>query len=151
MPYSIHDKTLAAKKARILINALVDCAKAGIKPSSVTKKMLSGISLYMECGSFTKENWRTYHRVSDAAERVRTSGDEDWKRKLTFEHARPLSVMYQMLRDERAIHNCALYDSISNSRNTNYSLFTGSGLLYEHRPQLGKTVRAIMQSLFYLG
>jgi hypothetical protein len=101
MPYSIHDKTLAAKKARILINALVDCAKAGIKPSAVTKKMLSGISLYLECGSFTKENWRTYHRVSDAAERMRTSGDPDWKRKLTFEHARPLSVMYQMLRDER--------------------------------------------------
>jgi hypothetical protein len=101
MPYSIHDKTLAAKKARILINALVDCAKAGIKPSAVTKKMLSGICLYLECGSFTKENWRTYHRVSDAAERLRTSGDPDWKRKLTFEHARPLSVMYQMLRDER--------------------------------------------------
>jgi hypothetical protein len=102
MRYSIHDKTLAAKKARILINALVDCAKAGIKPSSVTKKMLSGISLYLECGSFTKENWRTYHRVSDAAAQVRASGDEDWKRKLTFEHARPLSVMYQMLLDERA-------------------------------------------------
>jgi hypothetical protein len=33
MRHSIHDKTLAAKKARILINALVDCAKAGIKPS----------------------------------------------------------------------------------------------------------------------
>jgi hypothetical protein len=48
MPYSIHDKTLVAKKARILINALVDCAKAGIKPSSVTKKMLWGISLYLE-------------------------------------------------------------------------------------------------------
>ena len=30
------------------------------------------------------------------------SGDKDWKRKLTFEHARPLSVMYQMFRDERA-------------------------------------------------
>ena len=102
MRYSIHDKTLVAKKARILINALVDCAKAGIKPSSVTKKMLWGVSLYLECGSFTKENWRTYHRVSDAAEQVRTSGDTDWKRKLTFEHARPLGVMYQMLLDERA-------------------------------------------------
>jgi hypothetical protein len=102
MPYSIHDKTLVAKKARILINALIDCAKAGIKPSGVTKKMLSGISLYMECGSFTKENWKTYHRVSDAAERVRASGDEGWKRNLTFEHARPLGVMYQMLLDERA-------------------------------------------------
>jgi hypothetical protein len=102
MPYSIHDKTLVAKKARILINALVDCAKAGIKPSSVTKKMLWGISLYLECGSFTKENWRTYHRVSDAAKQVRESGDKDWKRNVTFEHARPLGRMYQMLLDERA-------------------------------------------------
>jgi hypothetical protein len=102
MRYSIHDKTLAAKKARILINALVDCAKAGVKSSAVTKKMLWGISLYLECGSFTKENWRTYHRASDAAKQVRESGDNDWKRKVTFEHARPLGVMYQMLLDERA-------------------------------------------------
>lgn len=102
MRYSIHDKTLAAKQARIFINAVVDCAKAGIKPSSVTKKMLWGISLYLECGSFTKENWRTYHRVSDAAKQVRESGDKDWKRNVTFEHARPLGRMYQMLLDERA-------------------------------------------------
>jgi hypothetical protein len=102
MPYSIHDKTLAAKKARILINALCDCAKAGVKPSAVTKKMLSGVSLYLECGTFMKENWKTYHRVSDAAAQLRASGDPDWKRKLTFEHARPLSVMYKMLLDERA-------------------------------------------------
>ena len=27
MRYSIHDKTLAANKARILINAMIDCAK----------------------------------------------------------------------------------------------------------------------------
>jgi hypothetical protein len=33
MRHSIHDKTLEAKKARILTNALIDCAKAGIKPS----------------------------------------------------------------------------------------------------------------------
>src|ERR1700676_5660008 len=102
MRYSIHNKTLAAKKARILINALVDCAKAGIKSSAVTKKMLWGISLYLECGNFTKESWRTYRRASDAAKRVRESGDKDWKRNVTFEHARPLGVMYQMLLDERA-------------------------------------------------
>jgi hypothetical protein len=102
MRYSIHDKTLQAKQARIFINAVVDCAKAGIKSSFVIKQMLSGISLYLEYGRFTRENWRNYHRVSDAAKLVRASGDEDWKRKLTFEHARPLSVMYQMLRDERA-------------------------------------------------
>ena len=92
MRYSIHDKTLAAKKARILINALIDCAKAGVKSSFVIKKMLWGISLYLECGSFTKETWRTYHRASDAAEQVRTSGDKDWKRNVTFEHVR-LPVM----------------------------------------------------------
>src|SRR5664279_3608560 len=80
MRYSIHDKTLAAKKARILINALIDCAKAGIKSSFVIKKMLLGISLYLECGSCTEENC---------------------KRKVTFEHARPLGVMYQMFLAER--------------------------------------------------
>jgi hypothetical protein len=101
MRYSIHDKTLEAKKARILINALVDCAKAGIKSSSFINKMLWGISLYMECGNFRKENWGTYHRASDAAKQVRASGDKNWKRNVTFEHARPLSRMYQMLLDEK--------------------------------------------------
>jgi hypothetical protein len=101
MRYSIHDKTLEAKKARILINALVDCAKAGIKSSFFIRKMLWGISLYLECGSFQKENWRTYHRASDAAKQVRASGDKNWKRNVTFEHARPLGKMYQMLLDER--------------------------------------------------
>jgi hypothetical protein len=101
MRHSIHDKTLVAKKARILINALVDCAKAGIKPSFVTNQMLSGIALYLECGRFHRENWRTYERVSDAARRVRESGDTNWKGKLTFEHVRPLNNMYRMLLDER--------------------------------------------------
>jgi uncharacterized protein (DUF1015 family) len=55
MRYSIHDKTLEAKKARILINALVDCAKAGIKPSFSINKTLWGGSLYLECGSFNRE------------------------------------------------------------------------------------------------
>ena len=101
MRYSILDKTLQAKKARILINALVDCAKAGIKPSFVINKMLWGISLYLECGRFQKENWRTYQRTSDAAKQVRESGDKNWKGKVTFEHARPLGKMYQMFLDER--------------------------------------------------
>jgi hypothetical protein len=101
MRYSIHGKTLEAKKARILINALVDCAKAGIKPSFSTNKMLWGISLYLECGSFNRENWRMYHRASDAAKQIRESGDKNWKKDVTFEHVRPLSKMYQMLLDER--------------------------------------------------
>ena len=91
MRYSIHDKTLAANKARILINAMIDCAKAGVKSSFVIKKMLWGISLYLECGNFTKENWRTYRRARDAAKQVRTSGDKDWKGNVTFEHVRLLA------------------------------------------------------------
>jgi hypothetical protein len=102
MPHSIHDKSLDAKKARILINALIDCAKAGVRSSFSLKEMLYGVSLYLECGRFSRENWRSYHRVSDAAKLVRDSGDKDWKRHLTFEHARPFNVMYQMLLDERA-------------------------------------------------
>jgi hypothetical protein len=102
MRYSIHGKSLAAKKARILINALVDCAKSGIKPCAVTKKMLWGLSLYLECGHFNRENWKTYHRASDAAKQMQASGDKAAKRNITFEHARPLNVMYQMLLDERA-------------------------------------------------
>jgi hypothetical protein len=101
MRYSIHDKTVAAKKARILINALIDCAKAGIKSSFSITQMLRGIALYLECGSFQKENWRTYQRASDAAKQVRASGGENWKGKVTFEHARPLGKMYRMLLDER--------------------------------------------------
>ena len=101
MRYSINDKTLAAEKARILIKALIECVKAGVKPSFVTNQMLWGISLYLECGKFKKENRRTYSRVSDAARRVVESGDKDWKRKVTFEHVRPLSKMYQMMFEER--------------------------------------------------
>ncbi len=101
MRYSIQDKTLDAKKARILINALIDCAKAGVSSSFSINKMLWGISLYLECGSFTRENWRAYHRASDAAKQVRASGDKNWKKDVTFEHARPLGTMYQMLLDER--------------------------------------------------
>jgi hypothetical protein len=101
MQYSIHDKTLDAKKARILINALIDCAKAGVRSSFTINKMLWGISLYLECGSFTRENWSTYPRVSEAAKRVRDSGDKGWKKQVTFEHVRPIGKMYKMLMDER--------------------------------------------------
>ena len=101
MRYSIHDKSNNAKKARILINALVDCAKAGIKPSFATNQMLRGLCLYLECGTFSRENWRTYHRVSEAAKLIRDSGDKDWKRHVTFEHVRPLNNMYKMMLDER--------------------------------------------------
>jgi hypothetical protein len=101
MRYSIHDKSNNAKKARILINALVDCAKAGIKPSFAINQMMRGLCLYLECGTFTRENWNTYHRVSEAAKLIRASGDKDWKRHVTFEHVRPLNNMYKMFLDER--------------------------------------------------
>ena len=102
MRYSIHDDTLDAKKARILIKALIDCAKAGVRTSFSINKMFWGLSLYLECGSFSRENWRTYHRLSDAAKRIRDSGEKSWKKELTFEHVRPINVMYQMMLDERA-------------------------------------------------
>ena len=102
MRYSIRGKSLQAKKARILINALVECAKAGIRPSFVTTQMLRGISLYLECGYFQNKSWRTYHRASEAAKLIVASGDKDWKSRVTFEHVRPLSKMYQMFLDERA-------------------------------------------------
>ena len=102
MRYSIHDKTLAAKKARILIHALIECVRAGVKPSFVTNQMLWGISLYLECGRFHRENWGTYQRISDAARKVRESGDKNWKAKVTFEHVRPINQIYQMFLDERA-------------------------------------------------
>jgi hypothetical protein len=101
MRHSIHGNSLDAKKVRILIRALIDCAKAGVRPSFSTNKMLCGIVLYLECGSFSRENWRTYHRVSDAAKLIRDSGDKDWKQHVTFEHARPINKMYRMLLDER--------------------------------------------------
>lgn len=102
MPYSIHGDSLNAKKARILLRALIDCAKAGTRLCFATKKMLWGLSLYLECGSFTRENWRTYHRVSEAAKKIRDSGDKEWKKKLTFEHVRPISKMYEIMLEERA-------------------------------------------------
>ena len=64
--------------------------------------MMRGLCLYLECGTFMRENWRIYHRVSEAAKVIRDSGDKDWKRHVTFEHVRPLNNMYKMLLDERA-------------------------------------------------
>jgi hypothetical protein len=95
-------KTSDAKKARILINALVDFAKANARSIYPLKDMLCGVSLYLEKGNFIRENWRTWHRVSDAAKVFRDSGDYYWKRHVTFEHARPINVMYKMMLAEKA-------------------------------------------------
>ena len=32
---------------------------------------------------------------------MRESGEKDWKRKVTFEHVRPINVIYRMFLDER--------------------------------------------------
>ena len=104
MRYSIHGKTLEAKKARILINALVDCAKAGIKSSLFINKMLWGISLYLECGRFHRENWRTYQRASDAAEKVRESDDKNWKGNFTFQRPAPDQLILDGQMDNHKIH-----------------------------------------------
>jgi hypothetical protein len=61
-----------------------------------------GLSLYLECGHYARDDWKTYPRASDAAKRMQAKGDREAKRNITFEHARPLNVMYQMLLDERA-------------------------------------------------
>ena len=77
MRYSIHDKTLEAKKARILINALIDCAKAGVIELLDQHDAVGESPLYLECGSFTRENWSTYYRVSEAAKRLRDLGEKE--------------------------------------------------------------------------
>ena len=79
MRYSINDKTLVAKKARILINALVDCAKAGVKPSFVTNQMLGESRFTWNAADFIGKTGEPIARISDAARRVRESGDKDWK------------------------------------------------------------------------
>lgn len=102
MRYSILSKSPEAVQARILLDAILLCAKAGIDPPSFfLKKMIWGVSLYLECGNLKRENWRTYRRASDAAKRIRDAGEKGWKKNVTFEHVRPLSAMYKMLLAEK--------------------------------------------------
>ena len=54
MRYSSRDKMNNAKKA-ILVNALVDCAKAGIKPGFAINQTMRGPCLCLECGTFMPE------------------------------------------------------------------------------------------------
>ncbi|MBR1172854.1 hypothetical protein JQ617_02710 [Bradyrhizobium sp. KB893862 SZCCT0404] len=99
MKFSIHDDNLDAAKARILLEATVKLIHAGVKQSFYIRKMLWAISLYLECGNY-KEDWKTYPRVSDAARKIRGSGDRNWRKLVTFEHARPLKQIYEMLNAE---------------------------------------------------
>jgi len=97
MRHSIHHKSLAAKKARILINALIDCAKAGCKPSFVTTQMLRDFASTWNAGTFTKENWRTYERASDARQAGAEAAGENWNKERHVSNMRgPLNQMYRM-------------------------------------------------------
>jgi hypothetical protein len=96
MSYSINDTTLDAKKARIFTNALVELVKEGVPYSFFISKILWGVSLYVECGHF-KEDWKSYARASDAANKIRQSGHKDWREQITFEHTRPLKQVYLLL------------------------------------------------------
>jgi hypothetical protein len=91
-------------QAFVLLRAIVDLAKIGVAKGFIRGKMLWAMSLYLENGHFS-ENWRSYHRISDAARLIRDSNDEPWKerkKEITFEHARTLREMYKMLVDESA-------------------------------------------------
>jgi hypothetical protein len=43
----------------------------------------------------------TYHRVGDAAKLAGDSSDKDWERRVTFEDVRSISVMHQLMLDQR--------------------------------------------------
>ena len=68
-----------------------------------TKKILWGLGLYLELGSFKEANWRTYKRISDEARIIRNNlkpGKDALKKfssKLTFEHVRTFHDMVNML------------------------------------------------------
>ena len=99
MKFSITDDNLEAAKARILLEAVVKLVHTGVKQSFYIRKMLWAISLYLECGNY-KEGWKTYPRISDAARKIRESGDKNWTKLVTFEHARPLKQVYDLLQAE---------------------------------------------------
>jgi hypothetical protein len=83
-------------KQKILSEAVVKLVHAGARQSFYIRKMLWAISLYLECGDY-KEDWLAYARASDAAKRLRTGADKDWKKLVTFEHTRPLKQVYHLL------------------------------------------------------
>jgi hypothetical protein len=99
MKFSIYEKNLNATKARILLGSVVELVHAGVKQSFYIRKMLWAVSLYLECGDY-KEDWKSYPRISDAARKIRESGDKSWKKQVTFEHTRPLKQIYELLEAE---------------------------------------------------
>jgi hypothetical protein len=99
MTYSVNDTSIDAKKAKIFTNALVELAKEQVPYSFFISKIIWGASLYLECGHF-KENWNTYPRASDAANRIRQAAGKDWRGELTFEHSQPLNQVYLLLQSQ---------------------------------------------------
>lgn len=88
-------------KARILVEALCELAKAGVPYSFYVSKILWGVSLYLQCGDFV-ERWQTYPRISDAARKIREAQQKDWRKQVTFEHARPINQIYKLLLNQGA-------------------------------------------------
>jgi hypothetical protein len=94
--YSIHLAAPESKKAAVFVQALVDLAKANVQYSFFISKILWGASLYLYRGVFA-EQWSTYDRISDEARAIRNEGQKDWRKKITFEHCKPLRAIYSDL------------------------------------------------------
>jgi hypothetical protein len=86
-------------KARILVDAICELVKAGVPYSFYVSKILWGVSLYLQSGSFV-ERWQSYPRVSDAARKIRDTRSKDWRKQVTFEHVQPLNQVYALLLKE---------------------------------------------------
>ncbi|WP_223971857.1 hypothetical protein [Bradyrhizobium sp. RD5-C2] len=96
MQHSIDGDGMNAVKASIFVDAIVALVRARIPYSFYVSKILWGLSLFLQTGSF-RECWHDYPRISDEAKRIRELRRPEWRKQLTFEHARPLSQMYEML------------------------------------------------------
>ena len=97
MAYSIHADTWQARKAKAILQALVQMTTdKGIRYDFFISKMIWAVSLYLESGDY-KENWKTRLRASDAAIKLRQSS-KNWEKLVTFEHARTLSDTFNLMR-----------------------------------------------------
>jgi hypothetical protein len=101
MLHPIDDSTPEAKKAGALLECIVKLANIDADIwCFFTKKVIWGLSLYLELGSFQVANWSTYPRISDAARAKRDRRDSTWKKEITFEHVRTLHDVQNMLKSE---------------------------------------------------
>jgi hypothetical protein len=99
MVYDINADTWQARKAKAILNALVQMANDPEIPYDFyISKMIWGVSLYLESGDY-KENWKIRIRTSDAAIKLRNES-KDWKSQVTFEHSRTLYDTFALLREK---------------------------------------------------